>query len=162
MEPFDSAADLIRWTARDMAFQAGKIPADKAGWRPGPECKSAVDVINECTGVLQVSMPVLSGGTMDMEGFRPPEASTLEEAGALLVRAADAYADALEKADARELDRPLELPWATLHAGRSTLYPIIELAHHHGHLTYIQMLLGDKENHFDMETLQEYWGVPAG
>ena len=74
MEPFDAAAGMIRWTARDLAFQAGKLPADKGDWAPGPECKSAVAVMNECTGVIQTSMPVFSSG--DMAQFAMPEANS--------------------------------------------------------------------------------------
>jgi hypothetical protein len=159
MEPFDSAADMVRWTARDLAFQASKLPADKGDWAPGPECKSAVAVMNECTGVMRTSMPVFSGG--DMGQFAMPEAKTIEEASALLLETAEEYARALEKVQPGELDRPLHLPWATLQASKAVLYPIIELAHHHGHITYIQMLLGDKENHFDMPLLLEFWG-PSG
>ena len=95
-----------------------------------------------------------------MPGFPPEVPATIAAAKAALQQAGDAYTAALDKAGP-ELNRTINSPMGPLAADTSVLYPCVELIHHHGQITFIQALLGDHDQHADMQMMQEYWG-PKG
>lgn len=146
MDDLKVAARLARWGAGNFAFNLSKIPADKFTWKPEPAAKSASDIAGEVIGVMQMSMPVFKGGAFEPSEF--PKPASAEEARALLIPAAEAYAAALEAAGP-ELQRLTMTPGGELWASRAVLFPLIDLIHHHGQACYIQSLLGDADAHFD-------------
>lgn len=150
-------ARIVRWGTASTIYNLGKLPADKLDWKPEPTCKSALDVVAEVTGVMRMSMPLFQGGVMEYQ----PEtaAATREEAIARLQEASDAYVAALEAAG-DELEQPVETPFGTFWGTYSVVFGMIDLLHHHGQLTYLQSLLGDAENHADMDATKQCFGVP--
>jgi hypothetical protein len=40
--------------------------------------------------------------------------------------------------------------------------PAVDLIHHHGQINYLQMLLGDRDDHFDMDACARWYGPPEG
>ena len=79
-----------------------------------------------------------------------PIPSGLEDAQRQLAETGEAFAAALEKAGS-ELDRPVETPFGTMLGSRVVLWGMIDLVHHHGQISFLQSLLGDKEMHFNPE-----------
>ena len=79
------------------------------------------------------------------------------EARALLTETTEEYAAALEAAGP-ELDRLVDIAGGMLRAPRAALFPVMDLFHHHGQVCYIQTLLGDKEQHWDGDAINELWG----
>lgn len=138
---------LLRWGARNTAFNLEFIPDDRLDWRPAPEALSALGIINHVVESLNAMRPILEEGEWTPA---PACASTRDEAQALLQEAAEAYETALRKVERRDLvrtvkagRRQVEVPLA-----RASAMPIVDLIHHHGQIAYIQTLLGDTEFHF--------------
>ena len=68
-----------------------------------------------------------------------------------LVRSATAdYAAALRQVDPARLGDTIELPFGTFPLAQCCGFPPFDLMHHHGQIAYIQTLLGDQEDHFQM------------
>lgn len=157
MANLEPVARVVRWGTESMAFNLGHIPADKLNWKPNPESKSALEVTGEVIGVMRMMVGLLATGAFDRsagpqaseEGAFPyPVPSGVEDAQRQLTETGEAFAAALEKAGA-EMDRPVETPFGTMLGSRVVLWGMIDLVHHHGQISYIQGLLGDKEMHFN-------------
>jgi hypothetical protein len=160
MAELKALARLVRWAAGSMAFNLGKIPADKLDWKPTETSKSALEITDEVIFVMKSSMPVFQGGNLDFQAERP-KSSGLDEARQRLAESAEALAVALEAAGP-ELERALDTPMGPLWGSYAVSFGLVDLLHHHGQITYIQSLLGDAENHMEMEALSRYFGPPAG
>ena len=52
--------------------------------------------------------------------------------------------------DPARLGDTIELPFGTFSLGQCSGFPPFDLMHHHGQIAYIQTLLGDQEDHFQM------------
>ena len=157
MTNLEPVARVVRWGVESMAFNLGQLPADKLNWKPNPECKSALEVTGEVVGVMRMMVGLMTTGSFE----RPPGAEAagpiryplptgLEDAQRQLVETGSAFAAALEKAGP-ELERPVETPFGTMLGSRVVLWGMIDLVHHHGQISYLQSLLGDKEMHFNPE-----------
>lgn len=150
-------ARIVRWGTASTIHNLGKLPEDKLDWKPEPTSKSALDVVAEVTGVMRMSMPLFQGEPME---YQPePAAATRDEAISRLQAASDTYVAALEAAG-DELEQPVETPFGTFWGTYSVVFGLIDLLHHHGQLTYLQSLLGDAENHADMDAIKACFGVP--
>jgi hypothetical protein len=148
-EDLKAAAWMLRYAARSLAHNLEFIPADRAGWKPEPAAKSALEVAAEAVRVLHMYRPILDGPEYPEPWPQAPEPATLEEAGRLLTAAAEAYAAALEAAGP-ELDRPQSMPFGgVFRASRAVCYPLLDILHHHGQICYLQSLLGDREMHWN-------------
>ena len=151
-------ARMVRSMADSYAIQLEHIPEDKLSWKPTPEAKSAFDVTAEVISVFQMATPLFTGGTFNMEAPRN-ELTSLADAKAQLAESAAAFAAALDAAG-DELNRPVETPFGAMWAAYGVLFPVIDLIHHHGQVTYIQSLLGDAEFHFDPNGIQNHFAPP--
>ena len=159
MADLKAVARLARWAAGSMAFNLNQLPEDKLDWKPNPETKSALDVVGEVVFVMKSSLPVFQGGTIDFELARA-KPSSLAEAQQWLAETAETYTSALEAAG-DELERPIETPFGPLWGAHAVTFGLVDLLHHHGQITYLQSLLGDAENHMEMEALAKYFGPPS-
>ncbi|MCC2669577.1 MAG: DinB family [Armatimonadetes bacterium] len=159
MADLKTVARLTRWAAGSMAFNLSKIPEDKLDWKPTPESKSALDVVGEVIFVMKAGMPIFTGGTIDFGGERAKPAGRAEALQGLR-EAAEAQAAALDAAG-DELERAIETPMGPLWGAHAVTFGLVDLIHHHGQITYIQSLLGDAENHMEMDALAQYFGPPA-
>jgi hypothetical protein len=153
-------ARAVRWGGESLAQQLAFIPEEKLDWKPTPECKSALQVTGEVAGVMRMLMPLFRGEEMQPPQGPLPHPTSLEEAKAMLEEAVDAYAAALEKAGP-ELERVVPSPFGEMVALQAVLFPMIDLMHHHGQVTYLQCLLGDGENHGDPASVAKWFG-PVG
>jgi uncharacterized damage-inducible protein DinB len=155
MTNLEPVARVVRWGVESMAFNLGQLPADKLNWKPNPESKSAMEVTGEVVGVMRMMLGLMKTGSFERpagveatgEGpIRYAIPSSLEEAQRQLAETGEAFAAALEKAGA-ELERPVQTPFGTMLGSRVVLWGMIDLVHHHGQISYLQTLLGDKEMH---------------
>jgi len=151
MNPMEAMAGQIVWAARNMAHNLDFIPADKLDWKPAPTASSALEIVGHITGVLNAMKPMLSGGSPETPDMTP--ATSAEEAKQALVSAAEAYAEALRAVKSEDLQRQVDLRFATWPLARAASLPAVDLLHHHGQIAYIQTLLGDTEAHFDMSLM---------
>ena len=151
MNPMESLAIQAEWTARNLAYNLDFIPADKLAWKPAPTAKSALEIVNHTAGAFKGMQPVLSGGSYGPAPFAP--ATTAAEARELIVGAATEYAAALRALSPEDLGKTVQLPFGTFPLGRCATFPVFDVMHHHGQIAYIQTLLGDTEDHFDMSAL---------
>jgi hypothetical protein len=160
MADLEAVARVVRWGAESMAFQLGHIPEDKLDWKPTPESKSALQVAGEVVGVFRMLMPVFTDGPLQQAPL--PHPTSLQEAKALLAETAEEFASKLDAAGP-ELHRAFPSPFGgEMWAAHAVLFGMIDLLHHHGQLTYIQSLLGDAENHGDWDSVNRWFGPPAG
>jgi DinB family protein len=159
MEDLKTAARLVRWTARNFAFNLQFIPQNRLDWKPAPDSKSAAAIVGEVAASFQGMLPILQGGEWQpMPPDQWPTPATVEEGQKVLLDTAEEYAAALEEAGP-ELQRTFQVVGADLWGPRVVLFPLVEILHHHGQIAYIQSLLGDREAHFDMEALMPYFGA---
>jgi hypothetical protein len=151
MSPMEALAYQTEWCTKDTAHNLDFIPPDKLAWKPAPSAKSTFEIVNEMVGFGKGMLPVLSGGSFTRAEFAP--ATTLEAAKELLLAAGREYAQALRAVKAEDIERKVDLGFATFCLGQAAALPVIEYIHHRGQIVYIQTLLGDKEDHFDMSAL---------
>ncbi len=148
MSPTEVLAYQIEWAAQDTAHNLDFIPADKLAWKPAPTSKSVLEIVNEMVHFAMALRPVLSGGNFTPVEFAP--ATTVATAKELLLASAQDYAKALRAVPLAELDRPVDMGFMTLPLVRAAGMPVVEMIHHRGQIVYIQTLLNDTEDHFDM------------
>lgn len=141
-----SVLTLFEETSKVLVFNLDFIPEDKMGWKPAPEAKSALEIVNHLAEFLDS----LSRRMNPQAPVPAPfvHATSRNEAKQVLAGAADRYAQAVRGASPELLgekfrdDMPLTLGWMVT---AST----IDAIHHAGQIAYIQTLLGDNELHFD-------------
>jgi len=146
MSPLEGLAGQAQWAARNIAYNLDFVPEEKWNWKPTPTSKSAQEIVNEVVVVLHAMKPVLTGGA-----WTPPSAPIVTDrtqAKQQVVDAANAFADALRSVIPADLQRQVELPFATLPLERCAAIPIVELLHHHGQIAYLQTMWGDTQSHF--------------
>ena len=151
MSPMEVLAYLVEWAAKDTAYNLDFFPADRLTWKAAPTAKSVLEMVNEMSSGARGMIPVLSGGS-----FAPPElppAATVEAAKELLLSAAGEYAQALRALKPEDLDRQVDLGFGPIPLPRAAGLPAIEFIHHRGQIVFIQTLLGDTQDHFDMSAL---------
>ena len=143
---------LFQDTAGVFTYNLDFIPDDKMGWKPAPDAKSALEIVNHlCPFLDRVS------GALGSPIESPAPATNRDEAKRALTEAVARYVSAVRSASPDVLsaqfrdDMPLSNGWMVT---ASTLDTI----HHTGQIAYIQTLLGDNEIHFDESKLPD-WAV---
>jgi hypothetical protein len=159
MANLEPVARVVRWGVESMAFNLGQLREDKLNWKPNPESKSALEVTGEVLGVMRMMLGLMSTGSFERPAgaedtpggpIRYANPSGLQEAQRQLLETGEAFAAALEKAGP-ELERSVETPFGTMLGSRVVLWGMIDLVHHHGQISYLQSLLGDREMHRNPE-----------
>lgn len=151
MSPLEVLAYQAEWCTKDTAHNLDFIPPDKLDWKPAPTAKSTLEIVNEMVGFAKGMTPALSGGSFTRAEFAP--ATTLAAAKELLITAGREYAQALRAVEPEDLGREVDLQFAKFPLAQAAGLPVIEYIHHRGQIVYLQTLLGDKEDHFDMAAL---------
>ena len=143
---------LFRETARVFSHNLDFIPANKLDWKPAPDAKSALEIVNHLAQFLDSV-----GAQLDEQPVTFAAAQNRDEAKALLSRAAQRYESAVRGANAEVLERPFrdDMP---LTNGWMVTASTLDTVHHAGQIAYIQTLLGDQEIHFDASALPD-WAV---
>jgi hypothetical protein len=153
MTALEMLAYQVEWAAKDTAHNLDFIPADKLSWKPAPTAKSVLEIVNEMVGAAKAMTAVLGGGSWS---FAPPDAARVTTAAGakeLLLSTGSEYARALRAARSEALDRPVDMGYLTLPLVKAAVIPVLEYVHHRGEIVYIQTLLGDTEDHFDMTAI---------
>ena len=139
-------------TANVFTYNLDFIPNDKLDWKPAPESKSALEIVNHLCPFLDSVSGALGAPTQS-----PASATNRDEAKKLMTQTAERYVSAVRGASSDVLsaqfrpDMPLSNGWMVTAATLDTI-------HHTGQIAYIQTLLGDNEIHFDETTLPA-WAV---
>jgi hypothetical protein len=148
MHPLDGLARMTEFAGNNLAYNLEFIPAEKLGWKPAPGAKSALEIVQHVTGALNFTRPILAGGAFTRSEIpRPTDRASAQE----MIRAASRdYAAALRQVDPARLGEMVDLPFGSLPLAQCCGLPPFDVMHHHGQIAYIQTLLGDQEDHFQM------------
>lgn len=141
--PLELIAGQIDWAHRNINNNLGFIPDDKLNWKPAPESKSVLEIINHACNTVHTFTHFMTGSHQhDL-----PPATNGEEAKALVTRVVQAHLEAANALAPPELEQVVSTPVGELPKGFVAGLPVVELINHHGQITYIQSLLGDSEGH---------------
>jgi hypothetical protein len=152
MSPVELLAYQMEWAAKDTAHNLDFIPEERLTWKPAESAKSVLDLVTEMAGVALGMAPVLRGESWTF--IAPdPIPTDRESARQTLLAAAAEYRRALEEVTPEAMQRPIDLGFAELPFLRAAGLPVVEYIHHRGQIIYIQTLLGDTEDHFDMSAI---------
>ncbi len=141
--PLELISGQLGWANTNINHNLDFIPEDKLDWKPAPESKSVLEIINHATNTVNYF-------TSNIKGEPPAElapATTREEAKALVTQVVQAHQKLLTTLGPADLERILSLPFGEIPVGIAAGLPVVELINHHGQITYIQSLLGDQESH---------------
>ena len=147
----ETLAEFSLFIAKNIACHLDFIPADKLAWKPAPEAKSVLEILNHVLQNFSRFKSHFEGSRR--AAFKP--VTTVEEAKQMLFDAAEDYAQIVRTAAPEQWDRQIHV------AGRSHLplkqvatMLVLDTVNHHGQITYIQTLLGDVQSHFDTTAFQ--------
>lgn len=147
MHPFEGLAGSMEWAARDLAYNLDFIPDDKLDWKPAPTAKSALECAAESAYFTRAMLGRLAGGEMKFEQPETLDKATVQQE---LRAGAVEYAQALRDFPVEKMGDMEEMPFGTFPLGQLVTFPVLDAIHHRGQVCYIQTLLGDTENHFQM------------
>ena len=149
--PLESLAQQITFFSRNLAHNLDFIPDDKLDWKPAPTANSALEVVHHVLMAQGRLGAILSGGSADDATIAEPK--TRDEAKAALAESADAYAAVLRAIDPSTLGETVQMAFGAMPKAFVAGMAPADTIHHHGQIAYIQTMLGDNENHFDMSLL---------
>jgi uncharacterized damage-inducible protein DinB len=144
--PLELVAGQIEWAKTNINNNLDFLPADKLNWKPAPESKSVLEIINHATETVNMFTSAIQG----TENKLTP-ATDLESAKALITQVVTAHQGVLTSLKAEDLERVLQLPIGDMPVGAVAALPSVELINHHGQITYIQTLLGDPKSHLILQ-----------
>jgi uncharacterized damage-inducible protein DinB len=147
----ETLARQITMGAMNMAYNLDFIAADKLDWKPAPEAKSALEIINHMIEVLHAITARLSGSSEQVSSTPVTNAA---EAKQSLISATQQYVDVLRTIKPEDMNRMIDMRFGPLPVSVIVTMPVFDLIHHHGQIAYIQSLLGDTESHFHPEMLK--------
>lgn len=145
--PLELIAGQLTWANHNINNNLDFIPDDKLNWKPAPEAKSVLEIINHATGTLNMMTSAIKG----TEKTELAPATNREDAKKLVTQVTEAHLNLIGTLSPGDLEKPVQLPFGEFPAGFVAGLPVVELINHHGQITYIQSLLGDTESHLSME-----------
>jgi uncharacterized damage-inducible protein DinB len=141
--PLELIAGQIEWAQKNINNNLDFIPDDKLNWKPAPESKSILEIINHATNTVHIFTHAITGGAKpELE-----KATDREGAKALITQVVQAHQNAVGALTPPELEQMVSTPVGEFPKGFVASLPVVELINHHGQITYIQSLLGDSESH---------------
>ncbi|HEX8552282.1 MAG TPA: DinB family protein [Abditibacteriaceae bacterium] len=141
--PLELIASQIDWAHKNINNNLDFVPDDKLNWKPAPESKSVLEIINHATDTVNTFTSAIGGTTkIDL-----PQATDRESAKTLVTRVVQAHHEALNALTPPDLGQTVTTPVGELPKGIAAGLPVVELINHHGQITYIQSLLGDSDSH---------------
>ena len=141
--PLELVAGQLDWAHKNINNNLDFIPDDKLNWKPAPEAKSVLEIINHATTTVHTFTHAITGS--HKHDLQP--ATNRVEAKALVSHVVQAHQSAVNALTPPELEQLVSTPVGELPKGFVAGLPVIELVNHHGQITYIQSLLGDSESH---------------
>ena len=141
--PSELIASQLDWAHSNINNNLNFIPADKLNWKPAPEAKSVIEIINHATGTVNMFTALLHGTSKS----ELSPVTDLETAKAQITKVIQAHKSAVAALPPSEGEQMVSTPLGDLPKGLIAALPVVELINHHGQITYIQTLLGDPESH---------------
>ena len=145
-----TVAHQCEWVTRNLAYNLDFIPDDKLTWKPAPDAKSALDIVEHM--LLTFAALPMYLHSEDPADLKVEPVTEREDAKARLIEAGQNYAALLRDLPDSALQGDLQMRNFALPRPRAIMMPVVDAIHHHGQIAYIQTLLGDKEVHFEMST----------
>lgn len=145
--PLEQIAAQLNWARLNINNNLDFIPEDKLDWKPAPESKSVLEIINHASNTVNFMTTAIQGG----EKSELTPATNREEAKKLLTQVIEAHLKLVGSLQPSDLEKPITLPFGEFPAGFVAGLPVVECINHHGQITYIQSLLGDTESHLLMQ-----------
>jgi uncharacterized damage-inducible protein DinB len=136
---------LVEWIAKNASHNLNFIPEEKLDWHPAPEAKSALDIAHEIATSVDAIANLMKTSEYHTNITRP---TSREEAQAAVSAAAEAYITTARGLSEERMAENVDFFGREMTVGKVLELPVIEAAHHHGQIAYIQTLLGDKDDHF--------------
>lgn len=150
MEKLQSLADQIDFAARNTCYNLDFIPDDKFDWKPEPTAKSVLEIVNHICGNMVGGLGFLTTGEWD-PNYTP--ATDRDSAKKAITDSYSAYSAKVRTLKPEDLEGTFSLGEQTFPRSFLLGVSVFDAAHHHGQISYLQTLLGDEENHFDMEAM---------
>ena len=151
MHPLQMPARQMNWAARSIAHNLDYIADDKLRWKPAATAPSALEIVDHLLGVLHRMTPLVGGFESADEAPQPVE--NRDDAKTRLIEAAAKYSAMSLDLTPQQLDETVETRAGNMPRSALALMPINDIAHHHGQIAYIQLMLGDTETHRDLAAL---------
>jgi uncharacterized damage-inducible protein DinB len=145
MTGIEKMVEQTLWAGKNMAYNLDFIPDDKFSWKPAKTANSALDLVNHLIGSYAWSIATISG-----KENKPKAVKTKAEAKKALLKATEDFVELLKPLSDKELSKKHSLPWGEATTEFILGLAVIDAIHHRGQLVYIQTLLGDTEDHFQM------------
>ena len=145
--PLELIAGQLTWAQHNINNNLDFVPDDKFNWKPAPEAKSTLEIINHATATVNMMTSAIKG---EASSELTP-ATNRDEAKKLLAQVVQAHLSLVGSLQPADLEKPVQLPFGEFPAGFVAGLPVVECINHHGQITYIQSLLGDGESHLSME-----------
>ncbi len=133
----------LDWAHKNINNNLDFVPDDKLSWKPAPEAKSVLEIINHAAGTVHMFTHAITGSHQ----HELPPVTDREQAKALVTQVVTAHQNAIKEIPPSDMERVLSLPIGDLPVAVVAGLPVVELVNHHGQITYIQELLGDSESH---------------
>ena len=133
----------LDWAHKNINNNLDFVPDDKLNWKPAPEAKSVLEIINHCTGTVHMFTHFVTGS--HKHDLAP--VTNRDEAKALVTKVVEAHQNAIKSLSPSDLERIVPTPLGELPVGLIAGLPVVELINHHGQITFIQEMLGDTESH---------------
>ena len=146
MTSIEKQAEIIYFTARNIAHNLDFIPEEKIDWKPAPEAKSALEIVNHVAKNMTGAIGLVTTGEWDSNY---ESATDRESAKTAILKTMNAYAAKLRTLTPGDLEKDANTPMGTFPLGGFVDMTVFDPAHHHGQIAYIQTLLGDGETHLD-------------
>ncbi len=141
----DKMIEMATWGANNFAHNLDFIPDDKLNWKPEPTANSALEVANHMIRSFDWAMSTIKGDKPETR-----EAKTKKEAQELLKKLGAEFCEMLQKMSEKELAEKKPMPWGEVTHEFLADLAVIDVIHHRGQVVYIQTLLGDTVDHFEM------------
>lgn len=136
---------------RQLLHDLEMIPADKRNWRPDGGASSAHQIVAHCAEVYEWQAAFLRGEGIEVADEFPSSHEESLETEAVIRQMEEGFArvcDALDELAEEQLPQSRTMPWGEeMPVTRLIWRPARHAVLHDGQLTYIQLLLGDKELH---------------
>ena len=141
--PLEQVTSQIEWAHKNINNNLDFVPDDKLNWKPAPESKSVLEIINHAGNTVHTFTHAITGS----HKHELPAATDRDGAKALVTQVVQAHQSALSALTPPQLEQMVETPVGQLPTAIAAGLPVVELVNHHGQITYIQTLLGDSESH---------------
>ena len=151
MDALEMLARLTVLGTQNLAHNLEFIPDDRLDWSPAAEARSALAIVHHAAGSLRRIQGALVG-----EAWREPEIprpQTRLGAQALILARGEDYATALRAIPESDHTRTISLPWGARLLTAVAAMPVVDLLYHQGQIAYLQTLLGDTTDHYDVSAL---------